>query len=361
MALLAALVPFIPSGVAEAQSCQNTLVANGDFSAGLVLGSMPSGAVSNWTALTGTPQVVTDSCDAPGAVQMWGNLVAGESLQQTLPGPGIEAGKTYRVTVCYRWLPGSPSLPPYVRFRLTAFAGAPGIYPPLTTGDVIGITPNTSSTAWITHTLPDWTAPADATVLAINPENDETQNHNLYISWGIIDGICLREVPTEPGTPGCFGDGSGTQCPCANHSPTGAGAGCLNTTGVGAKLTGTGVPYSNDLLFPSIAPAGVDTVTLTATGTPNGPGLLFKGSFSGQGIPFGDGLLCCGQQLNRIGVQFAIGNSVSFGYPVSKLSLTPPTFAGHTYCYQVWYRDSPVYCTPASFNMTNSYDITWLP
>jgi hypothetical protein len=42
---------------------------------------------------------------------------------------GIQAGKTYAISVCYRWLDaGNPVLPQYVRFRLTASAvrGTPG-------------------------------------------------------------------------------------------------------------------------------------------------------------------------------------------------------------------------------------------
>ena len=35
--------------------------------------------------------------------------------------PGIEAGKTYRVTWCHRFAQMSPERPPYVRFRLCAF------------------------------------------------------------------------------------------------------------------------------------------------------------------------------------------------------------------------------------------------
>ena len=104
---------------AQAQDCPGNLVSNGDFTAGFVGGSMPSpGAVADWSMLTNSPQVVNDGCAADfGSVQMWGNSVVGESIKQALPGLGIEAGKIYSVTVCYRWLDNNPILPPRPTLR----------------------------------------------------------------------------------------------------------------------------------------------------------------------------------------------------------------------------------------------------
>ena len=201
---LALALSFTGSAQAQADGtpCRLTIVSNGDFSAGWVPGSMPVGAVTDWSVLTQTPQVVIDGCQADsGSVQMWGALVGGESIQPNLPGSGIQAGKTYRVTVCYRWLDnGNTVLPPYVRFRLTASGAAPVGYPATSANDVIGTTPNTSSTSWITYTFADWTAPNNASYITINPENDSTTNHGDFVSWGIIDDVCIEEVlivPTE--------------------------------------------------------------------------------------------------------------------------------------------------------------------
>ena len=184
-----------------------TGVANGDFTDGLVPGSMPPGAVDQWSVLTATPQVVTDGCDAPGAIQMWGNLVVGESIKQSLPGLGFQAGKTYRVKVCYRWLNNNPDLPQYVRFRLAASGPAPSNYPPVGGYAVIGVTPNTSSTNWITYTFPDWTPTANAYWITVNPENDSTLNDGNFVSWGQIDDICVEEVPCAKVSNPHFTDG----------------------------------------------------------------------------------------------------------------------------------------------------------
>lgn len=182
------------AGGAVAQGCPDNIVTNGDFTDGLVTGSMPDATVTGWTLITATPQVVDDGCAAPGSVQMWGNSVVGESIKQLLPGPGIEAGKTYSVSVCYRWNDNNPILPPYVRFRLTAAFGLPTAYPPTAGYDLIGMTPNTSSTSWSSYTFPNWTAPNNASWLTVNPENDSTMNDGDFVSWGVIDDICIEEV-----------------------------------------------------------------------------------------------------------------------------------------------------------------------
>lgn len=184
--------------VGNCEGCRNNLVSNGDFSAGLVYGSMPAGSVTDWSLLTASPQVVSDGCAAPGSIQMWGNKVVGESIKQALPGLGIEAGKKYSVTVCYRWLDNNPLLPQYVRFRLAVSGAAPAGYPPISAYDLIGVTPNTSSTSWSTYTFPVWTAPNNASWLTVNPENDETLNDGAYVSWGLIDDICIEWVNPTP-------------------------------------------------------------------------------------------------------------------------------------------------------------------
>jgi hypothetical protein len=181
--------------IVEVVPCPGTLVANGDFSAGLVGGSMPLASVDDWSRLSKTPQVMTSvGCSAPGCIQMWGNQVVGESVFQQLPGSGIRAGRTYEVSLCYRWINNNPILPPYVRFRLSAATASPAAYPPLSTYTPIGSTPNTSLTSWQSHSF-QWTAPVDAQWIVINPENDSSINHGDYVSWGQIDDICIRELP----------------------------------------------------------------------------------------------------------------------------------------------------------------------
>lgn len=153
----------------------------------------------------------------------------------------------------------------------------------------------------------------------------------------------------------CFGDSSGTACPCGNNSGLGTGAGCRHSAGAGgAKLTALGSPRVE-----------YDSVILTATELPSGtPVLFFQGTATlagGAGITFGDGLLCLGGTITRLSVKFANGHFAYMPY-VSDLDLSvqgllPP--GGGERFYQGWYRDSADFCTSSTFNLTNAVRIPW--
>ena len=107
-----------------------------------------------------------------------------------------------------------------------------------------------------------------------------------------------------------------------------------------------------------------DTLLLTALDIP-GPGLFFQGTAqyaSGAGIAFGDGLLCAGGTITRMGVVFPAGSSAS--YPGG---LTPnpvhvagaPITSGDVRYYQCWYRDAASFCTSETYNLTPGLAITW--
>jgi hypothetical protein len=162
------------------------------------------------------------------------------------------------------------------------------------------------------------------------------------------------ELPN--GTPFCSGDGSGTACPCANAG--GPDRGCASSSApLGAKLSGTGVS--------SVTPAS-DSLVLTASDVA-GPGLFFQGSAQmagGSGVTFGDGLLCAGGTILRMGVVFPTAGSAS--YPGG---LTPnpihvaggPLVAGDVRHYQCWYRDAAAFCSAATYNLTQGLTVTWTP
>ncbi len=166
--------------------------------------------------------------------------------------------------------------------------------------------------------------------------------------------LFLRARERQPGIPFCFGDGSGSACPCNNPSSAGDCRGCRNSTGNGSALRAHGVArYSSD------------TVRLEATGLPNGFGLYFAGPSylaAGAGIPFGDGLRCLGGQIRRLGVRPSV-NGTSFapapGAPLLSTFIVP----GSAYGYQVWHRDNAAAgaCTGAGFNLTNAVEILYAP
>jgi len=181
-------------------------------------------------------------------------------------------------------------------------------------------------------------------------------NNNLYAptqmtALGYPSRWLLRAVGDGGGgcvgTSQCFGDGSGTACPCGNAG--GAGQGCANSTGPGSTLCATGST--------SIA---ANNLVLTATNAlPGQPGLFFQGDVSingGNGIAFGDGLRCCGTNVIRI--QVVVPDASGTAATTDSISGDGGVSAGQTKCYQFWYRNPGGPCG-TGFNLTNSVSITW--
>jgi Tol biopolymer transport system component len=150
----------------------------------------------------------------------------------------------------------------------------------------------------------------------------------------------------------CFGDGTGSACPCGNASVLGHQEGCLHSFGTGGKLTAQGN-----------ADAALDTFVLVASGVPSSTGLFFQGTTriaGGNGAVFGDGLRCAGGASARLGQKTASGGIAR--YPESgdvPISVQGGIQAGDTRTYQYWYRNTAAFCTPAGFNLTNAIEATW--
>ncbi|MBL8857735.1 MAG: VCBS repeat-containing protein [Planctomycetes bacterium] len=149
----------------------------------------------------------------------------------------------------------------------------------------------------------------------------------------------------------CAGDGSSAACPCGNVGA--AGNGCPSSvSAAGGKLAGGG-----------LARISADSLVLTNTLVPNGPGLYYQGSGTSE-IAFGDGKLCAGVGIVRLGVVFASGSTSSYpgGLTPAPIHIAGMTNAGDTRHYQTWYRDStPGFCTPSLFNLTNGLTLAWTP
>jgi hypothetical protein len=163
--------------------------------------------------------------------------------------------------------------------------------------------------------------------------------------------------PTAPGVGFCFGDGTGLLCPCSpSPVPNGApGNGCPNSVNAaGANLAATGT-----------ASISADTVVLNATGTPNSSVLFFQGttqagSPAGNGTAFGDGKRCAGGTVIRLGTKTAVAGASS--YPVGadlSVSVRGNVTVPGTRTYQAWYRNAATFCTAATFNLSNGYEIAW--
>jgi hypothetical protein len=164
--------------------------------------------------------------------------------------------------------------------------------------------------------------------------------------------LSIDVVPTS-GTGLCFGDGSGTACPCGNASAPGANAGCLSSLALGATLRADGN-----------ASVSSDSLVLRGAQMPNSSALYFQGTSElsgGGGAAFGDGLRCAGGTVIRLGTKTNVAGASQ--YPaagdaaVSVRGLLPA--GGGTRSYQIWYRNAAAFCTPSTFNLSNGWSVAW--
>jgi hypothetical protein len=171
-------------------------------------------------------------------------------------------------------------------------------------------------------------------------------------SPGTMDAAARVPGPTNGSTPICFGDGTGTACPCGNTGSSGAG--CANSLGSSGALAAIGT-----------ASIGADSLQLGGSGMPNASALYFQGSAAvngGLGSTFGDGLRCAGGSVIRLGTKTNVQGSSA--YPQvgdQSVSVRGACSAGDTRVYQVWYRNAAAFCTGDTFNLTNAWQIVWQP
>ncbi|MBL8856932.1 MAG: hypothetical protein JNL28_00285 [Planctomycetes bacterium] len=195
------------------------------------------------------------------------------------------------------------------------------------------------------------------------PKGTETRlgNDRDLDGWRDRDEIDLGSDPGDaalfPGASGiafCFGDGSGTACPCGNESSIGANAGCLNSLASAGKLVAAGT-----------ASITADTLVLSGSGMPNGGVLYFQGTTSnasGCGIAFGDGLLCASGSIVRLGIHFNMAGASQFpAAGDASISSAGLVAAPGLRSYQAWYRDATAFCSSATYNLTNGWWAVWAP
>ncbi len=176
--------------------------------------------------------------------------------------------------------------------------------------------------------------------------------------WRIDDGVDYPRLRWESGLAGvayCFGDGSGTGCPCGNDAAAGAGTGCLTSLGNGGLLQASGNSQIS-----------ADTVRLTASGLPNSAALFFQGDAQvagGAGATFGDGLRCAGGMIVRLATKTAVAGTAVFPGrgDVSLMIKGQLGPCGGVRDYQVWFRNAGSFCTASTFNLTNAVELTWVP
>lgn len=149
----------------------------------------------------------------------------------------------------------------------------------------------------------------------------------------------------DQGTSFCDTDSTTPPCPCANVG--GAGFGCVNSTGMGGRLIGSGQ-----------ASISSDSWALNADNLPpQRTGIFVEGTSTlTGGVLSGDGRLCVGGMTTRLEiVQSDLNGHASSSAPIS---LTGNASLGAALNYQFWYRDNAGPCG-LGFNFTNALEVTW--
>ncbi|MCY2961971.1 MAG: hypothetical protein NTY35_17575 [Planctomycetota bacterium] len=168
---------------------------------------------------------------------------------------------------------------------------------------------------------------------------------------GFIDAY-VRTSPTTVGTTFCAGDGTATTCPCGNFGALGSGCGNPVQTQGGHLFAIGSASVSND------------TLVLRGEGMSTAYATYFQGTTQtngGSGLVFGDGLVCAGGSVIRLGAKLSPGGVSGYpaagDQPISVRGQIPG--GGVTRTYQGWYRSSAPYCTPSTFNFTNGLLVSW--
>jgi hypothetical protein len=187
-----------------------------------------------------------------------------------------------------------------------------------------------------------------------NAAVDRDAAGNIYVCGGYAPAAQTNsfEIFRQFSTPYCFGDGSGTACPCGNSGTAGNGcASSINANGGNIATSGT----------PSIS---ADTLVLQGSGMPNSSALYFQGTTqvnSGLGAAFGDGLRCAGGSIVRLKTVTNVGGVSQYpetGDPT--VSVKGMVAGPGTRTYQAWYRNAATFCTVSTFNLTNGVLVNWI-
>ncbi|MCB9915299.1 MAG: hypothetical protein H6828_09135 [Planctomycetes bacterium] len=184
---------------------------------------------------------------------------------------------------------------------------------------------------------------------ALGPDcNGNGVPDNIDIQSGNSTDVNGNGIPDECeliATPYCFCPVGGP-APCANWDPN---AGCQNSTGAGALLTGSGTSsvFNDDLV-------------LTVTNLPTGQfGIVYFGNNAIGPFPFGDGLRCVGGGV----IRFAPKNSGTAGtisYGPGLIGGGAPWAPFQTVRFQGWYRDPSGPCGNG-FNLSNALSVIFTP
>lgn len=353
----------------------NLIPGDGNNSRDIFVKDMVTGAVQAVSVASGGVQLANQP-SASASLSADGRLVTYTSFASNLV--PFDVNSAPDVFVHDRWtsttslvsvgMGGAPANGTSFVSRISAngrFVAFDGLAPNLVPGDMAGsddlfvrdLVANTTVRATLSVIgvqqqagFPTGAVSDDGTVVAF--QSEATNLVPPDINGGATD-VFVREQPVgPPHTSYCFG--SVALCPCGNAVEPWSG--CGNSDGYGGVLEAIG--------FASVT---TDTVQLVASSLrPNSTIVYLQGDAQangGLGTALGDGLLCIGGNLRRLGTRVANNRSASFGFATGPGVAVRGDVgaAGGTFHYQGWYRDTISFCLPATFNLTNGISIPWSP
>lgn len=138
---------------------------------------------SPWSIGTLSPQWASGTtmgvCNK-GYIAMWGNKTVFESVKQNNVPFGA---KTYKIAARVRFA-NPTALSTFVRLRVHIGAGVATF-----------VSPNITSTSAFVQVNGTFTVgTAGNYTVTLQPENDYTQNNGAYVSWILVDNICIEEA-----------------------------------------------------------------------------------------------------------------------------------------------------------------------
>ena len=202
---------------------------------------------------------------------------------------------------------------------------------------------------WVPTELVGSGGPFTGVVPAVSASESVLLGYSGESVGGPNAGVAYVFDPPPPSAfqPFGFGDGSTVPCPCGNDSAPGAGEGCANSTGVGARLRISGS-----------ASMAADAMLVTADQIPAGKSTqLFIGRNRLIGLPFGDGLRIATVPFIRIPVRQA---SATGEIDWTGLHATGFWEPGDVRYFQAFYRDPQGPCG-SGFNVTNPVQVVFEP
>ncbi len=155
----------------------------------------------------------------------------------------------------------------------------------------------------------------------------------------------------------CYGDGSGTACPCNNDSLLGHAGGCAHQNGDGAILAATGNPsIANDTLQFAVTSGAANTFSVMMSGDNRLP---LVGNV-GAGVQVFDGLRCAEGAVRSHGARPINFLGIASGWGPGTISAQGNFAAGQTRHFFVFFRTHANQTCNSGVNSSNGVSVTFV-